>query len=79
MLSCREVPAEVNQLLDGELPLRRRIALRLHILMCVHCRRYLRQIRLLCESMTQHWGRASDAEVERVMERLREAEDRPEG
>lgn len=75
MLTCKKVPKEVNLLLDGELSLRRRMGLRFHVLICVHCRRYLKQTQLLCETMAQHWGRASDDEVDSVMAKLREAED----
>jgi len=45
MMACREVTELASQHLDGELPLGKRVAFRLHVMMCRHCRRYLRQLR----------------------------------
>jgi hypothetical protein len=42
MLSCREVTERASDYLDRALPLRQRLAVRLHLFMCQHCRRYLR-------------------------------------
>ncbi|MBI1731508.1 MAG: zf-HC2 domain-containing protein [Gammaproteobacteria bacterium] len=44
MLSCKETSAWANDLIDGVLPWRRRIGLRLHLFLCEHCRRYYRQL-----------------------------------
>jgi len=45
VLRCRDVPERASELLDGSLPLRARLALRLHLAMCSMCRRYLDQMR----------------------------------
>lgn len=45
MMTCRDVTALASQHLDGELPIGKRLAIRMHVLMCRHCRRYLRQLR----------------------------------
>jgi hypothetical protein len=47
MLSCKEATQAVCEGLDRRLPLRRRMALRLHVMMCGLCRAYLRQVRAL--------------------------------
>lgn len=44
MLKCREVEANSSRLLDGDLPLRTRLAMRMHLLICVHCRRFVRHL-----------------------------------
>ncbi|MCK5867486.1 MAG: hypothetical protein KAG14_03730, partial [Mycoplasmataceae bacterium] len=36
---------EANNYIDGELPLRKRIGLFIHLVMCKCCRNYLQQIR----------------------------------
>jgi len=46
MLSCRELVAHSSDYLDGRLRLRERIGVRAHLAMCVHCRRFIRQLRL---------------------------------
>lgn len=43
MMTCREVTALAHDRLDG-VPPRRRLAMRLHLWMCAHCRRALRQL-----------------------------------
>lgn len=51
MLKCREVPQEIEGLHDGQLDWRRQMALRLHLLMCHHCRRYVRQLGILLRTL----------------------------
>ncbi len=40
-MNCREVTDFLSDYLDGALPLRQRIAFKLHLLLCRDCRRYL--------------------------------------
>jgi len=47
MLKCREVSKLVATDAVGELGFMRRLELRMHVLMCRHCHRYLQQIRTL--------------------------------
>ncbi len=46
MLSCRDVSEQASDLLEGRAPWSVRAGARLHLLMCRHCYRYLRQLRL---------------------------------
>lgn len=70
MLSCREVVIDADQLLDGELNWRRRLAVKLHLLICHNCRRYVRQLRKLIVAIPYMHRRATDEEVSRVMSRI---------
>jgi|AZIC01.1.fsa_nt_gi predicted anti-sigma-YlaC factor YlaD len=45
MYQCKDVTDEVNNYIDGDLPLGKRIGLFLHLLMCSCCRNYLQQVR----------------------------------
>lgn len=45
MLTCRDVTELATEYQEGALPLRRRLGMRLHVLMCGACRRYLAQMR----------------------------------
>ena len=47
VLSCRESARLASQAQDGRLPWPRRVALRLHLMMCAGCRAYSRQLRSL--------------------------------
>lgn len=46
MLSCQDLSQKASEYLDGELPLRTRMQIRLHTFFCENCRRYLHQLRL---------------------------------
>ena len=45
-MTCREVTDVLDRYLDGELPRRDRLALKLHLLVCRACRDYLRSYEL---------------------------------
>ncbi len=48
MLSCRELTEQhASDYVDGRLPWRRRLSVRLHLAMCGACRRFLAQLRLV--------------------------------
>lgn len=72
MLSCKELVRDADALLDGGLPLRHRLALRLHLFVCVHCRRYLRQLRLMVGALRRRGDEpASAQEVDQVVAAVR--------
>jgi anti-sigma factor RsiW len=45
VLRCRDIPELASDYLDHQLPVRRRLAMRLHLFICVNCRVYLSQLR----------------------------------
>lgn len=45
MLSCRELTERASLIVDGALPAGERFGVRLHLLICPYCRRFLRQLR----------------------------------
>jgi len=47
MLNCRQVTRLVSKSMDGRLRWHQRLAVRIHFLYCVWCRRYAGQIQLL--------------------------------
>ena len=51
MLSCREVTHLVSHMQDGPASLAQRIKLRLHLLACDGCSRFVRQMRFLRAAM----------------------------
>ncbi len=68
MLSCKEVTRKIasDELVEGGW--RERLAVRLHLLWCRHCRRYVAQLRAIGAAARNLWGaRAQDA---RTIERL---------
>lgn len=51
MLTCEEAVRLLSESLDRGLPLSRRLALRMHLLMCKYCSRFRRQALFLRETV----------------------------
>ena len=47
MLSCKQYVARASDQLDGQLSVRERLQARHHLMFCPHCRRFIRQMRLM--------------------------------
>ena len=45
MLSCKDITEKANQYLDHDLPFMVRLNFRIHLFMCVNCKRYVQQLR----------------------------------
>jgi hypothetical protein len=54
MPACREVSRMVSDGMDRRLPLRRRLLIRMHVSMCVLCRRYEKQLHLVREGVGRY-------------------------
>lgn len=52
--TCREVAGLVSESLDRDLPLRQRLAVRAHFLICKWCERYRRQLLFLRRAVRRH-------------------------
>jgi hypothetical protein len=79
MLNCRDATRLISQSMDTKLPWHRRLAMKIHLLYCVWCRRYSAQLQFLrkasqelppeaLQSSVQH---LSNEEKERMRSRLR--------
>lgn len=70
MLSCRELVTETTSLSLEELQQRQRWPVRFHLMMCRHCRRYVRQLKALL-GLLPHLRRMADEQtVEHVWRRI---------
>ncbi|MGQ7957332.1 anti-sigma factor family protein [Pseudomonas sp. SP16.1] len=72
MLNCKDLVAQSSDFLDGQLSLRQRLAVRAHLAMCVHCRRFIRQLRL-SQAVLRHLPEEQVPELDALAERLAEA------
>jgi anti-sigma factor RsiW len=72
MLKCRDVLALGSAYIDGVQAPGARLALRAHLLMCGHCRRYIRSLRLTAASLSSLPLPATEAQVTAVLERIRD-------
>jgi anti-sigma factor RsiW len=51
MLTCKELTEVITDYMEGRLPLTRRMAFRLHVMMCGNCYRYLRQLKMTVRAL----------------------------
>ncbi|MGH8493219.1 MAG: anti-sigma factor family protein [Moraxellaceae bacterium] len=70
MLKCRDVLALGSVYVDGAQTARARLALRAHLLICGHCRQYIRSLRLTVASVQSLRLPVSEAEVARILAQL---------
>ncbi|MBI4585016.1 MAG: zf-HC2 domain-containing protein [Planctomycetes bacterium] len=75
MLSCKETFHLISLGLDQKFPWRRRLAIRLHLLMCSACRAYQRQLESLHRLTVEHFRKGRSLTVaprSRLSEKARE-------
>ncbi len=71
MLSCKDIHQYANQYIDRELTIRQRFAAGFHLLMCVHCRRYVRQLAATINTLRRlPQKECSEGQMEQIMKRL---------
>lgn len=72
--SCKEVCEHADDYIDvdGGAPPGRRLGFRLHLLICKHCRRFLRQLRLVMGAAPSLGpeNAPTDAEIDALIRRL---------
>jgi hypothetical protein len=54
LISCKDASRLISQMQDAELPFRRRMAVRLHLLFCDACTTFVRQLRFLRATMRRY-------------------------
>lgn len=79
--SCKEVAQLLARAQDDRLSWRQRLGVRTHLLFCVYCRRYARQLQWLQRALRRTRGAAQDLRLDdaarrRIDERLRESRER---
>ena len=85
ILNCRHVTRLLSQSMDARLPWHRRLAVRLHLLYCIWCRRYAAQLQFLRRAGQQLAAQAPitpaprlpDEAKQQIAARLREARNNP--
>jgi hypothetical protein len=53
MLRCKEITEKANEFVEHELPIFDRLKFRVHLFMCVNCKRYVDQIRTTIFTLRQ--------------------------
>ena len=75
MLSCQHITQKASDYIEGRLNFWQRLKFRAHLRACIHCDNFLRRLRLVIgySSRAGHQC-ASEAEVQQVLQRIRQAE-----
>ncbi len=71
MLSCKALVARSSEFLDGELGLGQRLSVRMHLAMCQHCRRFIKQMRL-SQAVLRKLPPGQNAELDALAAKLAE-------
>jgi len=71
MLRCKDIANHSGDYLDHRLPFNRRLGVWLHIMMCGHCRRYLRYLKTLTTLLSTAGQQKEDKLlVDKIMARI---------
>lgn len=74
MLMCRELAGIASDYIDGELTAGKNLSVKMHLMMCKHCRSFIGNLRASTELMRGHSSaRADEAVIDRINERVTEA------
>ena len=74
MLTCKDVSDVASDYMEGPTTFVQRLGLRLHLIMCVNCRRYMKQLRL-ASGVAKKISvplEPSDEEIESLVQKLRQ-------
>lgn len=69
MLTCKQLVENSSDFLDARLSLRGRLSVRLHLAMCVNCRRFIRQMKL-SQAVIRQLPEAAIPELDALAEKL---------
>ena len=67
MLNCKNITEEANSYLDKELPFFTRMKVKMHLAMCVNCRRYIDQLNTTIQALG-NLKRADETVSDQVVE-----------
>lgn len=70
MLSCKQITEQACDYLEKHLTFRQRLQVWLHLLICHHCRRYIRQIRSTVGCLHSHRKSVSDQQAEEIVVKI---------
>lgn len=74
MLKCRDIAHHTSDYLDPNCPWHKKLAWHGHLILCRHCRRFVRHFKLSIRVASQMGRRtASETEVTEVLERIKRA------
>ena len=71
---CRDLAGIASDYIDGELTSRRNLSVKMHLMMCKHCRSFIGNLRVSTDLMKAHaYGKPDEEFIRRIDERVVEA------
>ena len=70
MLNCKDVTEHACDYLEQHLPLHKRLQMKLHLLMCYHCRRYIKQMITTIGIIKTGTTDISDEKAKKIAEKI---------
>lgn len=74
MLTCMQLVERSSDFLDARLSLRERLSVRLHLALCVNCRRFIRQMKV-SQAVLRQLPDAAIPELDALLAKLAQAQD----
>ena len=73
MLKCKHVTEQASSYLDGEMGFVKRLQFRIHLMMCVHCRRFMHNLKAGIAMVRRlPRNKVNQDRIDAVMRRIRE-------
>jgi len=74
MLMCRDLARIASDYIDGELTARQNMSVKMHLMMCVHCRTFIGNLRASTKLIQAHSSVTPSPElVQKIDDRIAEA------
>ncbi|MBU2872776.1 zf-HC2 domain-containing protein [Marinobacter salexigens] len=74
MLMCRDLADIASDYIDGELTNRQNLSVKMHLMMCKHCRTFIGNLRASTDLLKVHASRQENEElIRKIDERVAEA------
>jgi anti-sigma factor RsiW len=74
MLMCKDLAVIASDYIDGELPVLQKMSVRMHLMMCRHCRTFIGNLRASTDLLQAHSSGQPDEElIRRIDERVAKA------
>lgn len=75
MLSCQHITQKASDYIEGRMNFWQRLKFRAHLRACIHCDRFIGQLRVAIGYCSRAGHQcASPSDVERILQRIRDAE-----
>ena len=76
MLTCKELAEQASLYLDKDLGFGEQLSVRVHLLMCRHCRRFIHQLRL-SQAVIREYPEPLDTKLDELAKQLADRHKQP--